>query len=138
VWCGTMMLCHPYLFGCAQAPGEPRDSAWKACAEGPSLWTAFYMQDPAMNATGATDEELKLLIGGEASTWGDCISAESFDVMTWPAASSVAERLWSPSSYRNTTEAFPRLAAFRCHMVRRGVGAASLHPGSCWSTREID
>lgn len=51
----------------------------------------FYLQDPERNATGTTVEQRKLIIGGEASTWGDCISAESFDVMTWPAASSVAE-----------------------------------------------
>ena len=51
----------------------------------------FYLEDPERNATGTTPEQRKLIIGGEASTWGDCISAESFDVMTWPAASSVAE-----------------------------------------------
>lgn len=97
-----------------QAKGEPTDSAWKACNEGPSAWdkvscrifaarhrcTArlrlclgcqFYLEDPERNATGATAEQRQLIIGGEASTWGDCISAESFDIMTWPAASSVAE-----------------------------------------------
>jgi hypothetical protein len=52
-----------------QAPGEPKDSAWKACSEGPSRWAAFYMQDPELNATGATAEQLKLIIGGEASTY---------------------------------------------------------------------
>ena len=121
-----------------QAKGKPRDSMWKACNEGPSDWSKFYLQDPVINATGATAEELKLIIGGEASTWGDCISAESFDILTWPAGSAVAERLWSPARFNNATEAFPRLANFRCHMVRRGVSAASLHPGSCWSIREIN
>lgn len=48
------------------------------------------------------------------------------------------QRLWSPAAYRNTTQAFPRLAEFRCHLVRRGVNAASMHPGSCWSMREIN
>ena len=54
------------------------------------------------------------------------------------AVSVCGQRLWSPAAYRNTTWAFPRLAEFRCHLVRRGVAAASFHPGSCWSTREIN
>ena len=69
---------------------------------------------------------------------GIMISAESFDLMAWPAGSAVAERLWSPATANNLSEAFPRLAEFRCHLVRRGVLATSLHPGSCWSLREIN
>ena len=65
--------------------GEPGDSEWKGCNEGPSAWEKFYLQDPVLNASGATPQQLELIIGGEASTWGDCISAESFDTMTWPA-----------------------------------------------------
>jgi hypothetical protein len=179
------------------------------------------MQDPHKNATGATEQQLKeLLLGGEASAWGDCISAESFEVcvcvcvcvcacvcvcvrararvcvcvcacacvrarvwrvcvcvggggvqfhcqvkrdvctskvamcsrfvfllvysvcvrqgMVWPATSAVAERLWSPMNVNNVSEAFPRLSAMRCSMVRRGVHVFPLHPGSCWGVREID
>ena len=119
--------------------GEPRDEAHKACTEGPSNWDEFYLQDPDLNASGTTAaERAEFIIGGEASVWGDCISAESFDLMAWPAGSAVAERLWSPSTANNLSEAFPRLAEFRCHLVRRGVLATSLHPGSCWSLREIN
>ena len=97
------------------------------------------MQEPYHNATGSTEQQRRqLLLGGEASAWGDCISAESFDGMVWPAASAVAERLWSAHSKNNVTEAFPRLAAMRCSMVRRGVRVSPFHPGSCWSAREID
>ena len=109
------------------------------CVQGPSDWARFYLQDPHHNATGATEQQLdELLLGGEASAWGDCISAESFDTMVWPASSAVAERLWSAKAKDNVTEAFPRLAAMRCSMVRRGVQVAPFHPGSCWTTREID
>ena len=110
----------------------------ETCVFGPSLWMDFYAQEPHRNATGATATELELLLGGEASAWGDCISAETFEAMAWPTASAVAERLWSPKERNNVTEAFGRLAAFRCSMVRRGVRAAPLHPGSCWGAREID
>jgi hypothetical protein len=58
--------------------------------------------------------------------------------MTWPATSAVAERLWSSKAVANVTEAFPRLSAMRCSMVRRGVLVHNLHPGSCWGIREID
>eukprot|EP00035_Acanthoeca_spectabilis_P010722 m.189571 g.189571 ORF g.189571 m.189571 type:complete len:649 (+) comp15111_c0_seq4:125-2071(+) len=109
------------------------------CVQGPSDWAPFYLQDPEHNASGATAEQMaELILGGEASAWGDCISAESFDNFVWPTTSAVAERLWSPKALNNVSEALPRLAAMRCSMVRRGVRASPLHPGSCWSSREID
>jgi hypothetical protein len=119
-------------------PGQSYQSTGY-CVQGPSDWVPFYRQEPENNATGATPQQLAdLLLGGEASAWGDCISAESFESMVWPTTSAVAERLWSAKSVNNVTEALPRLAAMRCSMVRRGIRVSPLHPGSCWGVREID
>lgn len=118
--------------------GAPPFQSWQACHAPPGLWSDFYVQEPHANATGASDAELALLLGGEVSAWGNCISAENLESVAWPAASAVGERLWSRKEVRNLTEAYPRLAAMRCHMVRRGARANPLHPGSCWSAREID
>ena len=123
----------------AAVPGLNRSQAHEYCVQGPTDWMKFYAQDPVKNSTGATEAQIKeFLLGGEASAWGDCISAESFEGMVWPAASAVAERLWSPMEVTDPVDAFPRLAAFRCSMVRRGVRVSPLHPGSCWAIREID
>ena len=78
------------------------------------------------------------VIGGAAAMWGETMDDSDIDTIVWPDTAAVAERLWSPARFNNATEAFPRLANFHCHMVRRGVSAASLHPGSCWSIREIN
>ena len=64
----------------ATVPGRTAQSG-EYCVQGPSDWAAFYKQDPLANASGATEQQLDLLLGGEASAWGDCISAENFDNM---------------------------------------------------------
>ena len=79
-----------------RVPGAPGGQSHDFCVQGPSPWEPFYLQEPHANASGATAEELKLLLGGEASSWGDCIDADTFENMAWPATSAVAERLWSP------------------------------------------
>jgi N-acetyl-beta-hexosaminidase len=116
-----------------QVPNEPDVQDWSYCASPPGVWAEFYAEDPTRNASGASAEQMANLLGGEVSAWGNCIDASDLETKAWPASSAVAERLWSPSRANNLTEAFPRLAAFRCHMVRRGVRAESIHPGSCWS-----
>ena len=69
----------PGTKACAQLIGLPMP-----CTTRNSLFfPALYLQEPHSNATGATAAELEYLLGGEASAWGDCISAESFEGMVW-------------------------------------------------------
>ena len=50
----------------------------------------------------------------------------------FPFGCAIAERLWSPESQRNASEAAPRLDAHRCRMVARGLGAEPANgPGYC-------
>ncbi|CAG2118534.1 unnamed protein product, partial [Medioppia subpectinata] len=62
-----------------------------------------------------TDHQNSLVLGGQASMWGEWVDASNFMTRTWPRAMSVAERLWSPKSLSNATEAqyriFQRLCA---------------------------
>ena len=44
----------------------------------------------------------------------------------FPRAAAVAEVLWSEIAVMSTAQAAPRLAAFRCLLGRRGVGASGL------------
>ena len=60
--------------------------------------------------------------------WGEQVDATVIDARVWPRACATAERLWSPQSVNNRTEAAPRLSAQRCNMVRRGIGAGPLRP----------
>ena len=97
-------------------------------------WVDFWLKDPAQNATSSSDTELQNLIGGEISSWGECRSPENFDQLVWPKMSAVGERLWSSAeSNRSVAAAYPRLLEHRCRLVRRGIQAGVLSPGSCYT-----
>jgi hexosaminidase len=105
-----------------------------ADSNGGGSWVDFYNKDPEWNATSATTEELKNLLGGEISSWGECRSPENFDQLVYPKMSAVGERLWSSaSSNRSIVAAYPRLLEHRCRMVRRGIQVGVLSPGSCYT-----
>jgi hexosaminidase len=92
-------------------------------------WDYLYKFD-ITNFTG-TDAEKDLVIGGQASMWGEHVDGANFMSRVWPRASSAAERLWSKTDSFSVKEVEPRLAEFRCRMVQRGIPADSIGPGYC-------
>ena len=95
-------------------------------------WKDFYLNDPmkaiaAQNAT-LTSEEAALIVGGEASQWGEQAAHWHLDSRIWPRAAAAAERLWSAADVNDTNAAEQRLADFACRLVQRGVGASAIRP----------
>ena len=67
----------------------------------------------------------------ECACRGEGVDETNFESRVFPWSSAVAERLWSPADQSSSTdEAEPRLAAFRCLLVRRGIKAAPIGPGA--------
>ena len=74
---------------------------------------------------------------------GETVDASDFDATVWPRLAAIGERLWS--SLDDVDAARPRLEAFRCLLLERGVGAAPLNnsmartapvgPGACTQRR---
>ncbi|KAL0968895.1 hypothetical protein UPYG_G00273300 [Umbra pygmaea] len=93
-------------------------------------WTIYYSIQP-LNFTG-TEQQKKLVIGGEVCMWGEYVDATNLSPRLWPRASAAAERLWSDErSTSSVTDAFPRITDFRCTLLRRGVQAEPLYVGHC-------
>uniref|UniRef100_A0A3Q0R266 Beta-hexosaminidase n=1 Tax=Amphilophus citrinellus TaxID=61819 RepID=A0A3Q0R266_AMPCI len=92
-------------------------------------WQGFYKADP--QDFKGTDEQKKLVIGGEACLWGEYVDATNLTPRLWPRASAVAERLWSASNVTDIDDAFNRLSLHRCRMVERGIPAEPLFSSYC-------
>ncbi|XP_007548937.1 beta-hexosaminidase subunit beta isoform X2 [Poecilia formosa] len=92
-------------------------------------WLNYYKVEP-LNFNG-TEEQKKLVIGGEACMWGEYVDATNLTPRLWPRASAVAERLWSAKEVTDTGDAFSRLSLHRCRLVERGIPAEPLTPSFC-------
>uniref|UniRef100_A0A671N4I3 Beta-hexosaminidase n=1 Tax=Sinocyclocheilus anshuiensis TaxID=1608454 RepID=A0A671N4I3_9TELE len=93
-------------------------------------WRNSYAVQP-QNFSG-TEEQKKLVIGGEVAMWGEYVDATNLNPRLWPRACAAAERLWSDEEKTlNADLAFPRLEKFRCELLRRGIQAEPLFVGHC-------
>ncbi|KAL2099880.1 hypothetical protein ACEWY4_004274 [Coilia grayii] len=92
-------------------------------------WEKYYKADP--QDFKGTDEQKKLVIGGEACLWGEYVDATNLTPRLWPRASAVSERLWSDKSVKDVNDAYIRLGQHRCRMIERGIPAEPLFTGYC-------
>eukprot|EP01052_Picozoa_sp_SAG31_P044155 SAG31_NODE_7598_length_1644_cov_1.318447_2_plen_177_part_00 len=134
---------------------------------GDERWDTMYIREPC---EGLTEQQCKLVLGGGVEQWGETVDTSDLQQTLWPRAAAVAERLWSPQAssatatgpapawcirnspsgvpkgtstfacVNNTAMVLPRLEAFRCYLMSRGIAAAPLlgpgrsappGPGSC-------
>jgi len=68
-----------------------------------------YLNDPVPEDSPLTDAEKGLILGGEATMWGEYVSPETVDSRIWPRTAAIAERLWSPGSVRDVDDMYRRL-----------------------------
>uniref|UniRef100_A0A671V8D4 Beta-hexosaminidase n=1 Tax=Sparus aurata TaxID=8175 RepID=A0A671V8D4_SPAAU len=106
-------------------------SPWYLDQPGPTHnWARYYTVWPL--AFKGSEEQKKLVIGGEVCMWGEYVDATNLTPRLWPRASAVAERLWSDEKQTSSVDkAFPRLQDFRCKLLRRGIQAEPLYVGHC-------
>ncbi len=86
---------------------------------------------PSSSGWVPTDEEAKLIIGGEAASWGESVDDKNFDARVWTRAPGIAERLWSPSKYTDPWILQPRISMLACNLARRGVFLGDSQPAFC-------
>lgn len=100
------------------------------------MWSGrdMYAVEPLAPSTSGwvpTDEEAKLILGGEAASWGESVDDKNFDGRVWSRIPGIAERLWSPSTYNDPWNLQPRISALACTLARRGVAIADSQPAFC-------
>ncbi|KAL5976758.1 Beta-hexosaminidase 2 [Asimina triloba] len=82
-----------------------------------------------------TEEEAKLVIGGEVALWSEQADATVVDARVWPRTAAMAETMWSgnrdETGKKRYAEATDRLNEWRNRMVGRGIGAEPIQPLWC-------
>ncbi|TKY49492.1 Beta-hexosaminidase 2 [Spatholobus suberectus] len=95
-------------------------------------WQTIYNYDITY---GLSEEEAKLVLGGEVALWSEQADPTVLDARIWPRASAMAESLWSGNrdekGVKRYAEATDRLNEWRSRMVSRGIGAEPIQPLWC-------
>jgi hexosaminidase len=68
-----------------------------------------YQVDPVPANSDLTDEQKKLILGGEATMWSEYVTTENVDSRIWPRTAAIAERFWSPESVKDIDDMYERL-----------------------------
>ncbi|KAF8949308.1 hypothetical protein BGZ47_006845 [Haplosporangium gracile] len=85
---------------------------------------------------GMTEEEQKMVYGGEICMWGEQTDSSNLDSNVWPRSAAAAEVLWSGTKdakgqARPLLDASRRLSAVRERLVQMGIRAAPMFPSWC-------
>ena len=101
-----------------------------------------YLNDPIPAGSPLTDAEKALILGGEATMWGEMVTSDTIDSRIWPRTAAIAERLWSPASVTSVEDMYRRLelvetgleelglnhVKYQAMMLRRLSGAKEVRP----------
>ncbi|EAU86209.2 beta-hexosaminidase [Coprinopsis cinerea okayama7 len=90
-------------------------------------WQKAYSFNPRANLT---EEEAKLVLGGQQLLWAEQSGPSNLDPIVWPRAAASAEVFWSGHG-RDGRTALPRLHDLAYRFVQRGVRAIPLQPQWC-------
>jgi hexosaminidase len=75
-------------------------------------WSAarHYAVDPMSGpAASLSDDQKKLILGGESCMWSEYVDPENIDSRIWPRNAAIAERFWSPQSVTDPASMYMRL-----------------------------
>lgn len=86
-----------------------------------------YAVDPLGAAATLTEEQKRLVLGGEACMWSEFVTPEVLDERVWPRLAAVAERLWSPQDVTDVADMYRRLAAVSSDLEWVGLRHVSNH-----------
>ncbi|XP_054158130.1 beta-hexosaminidase subunit alpha-like [Oppia nitens] len=82
-------------------------------------WHKYYTCEPF--SFKGTEQQNNLIIGGEATIWGEWVDGSNLIGRTWPRGLAVAERLWSSREMKNAFTANRRFNRQHCLMQTRGL-----------------
>ncbi|MEE8663057.1 MAG: family 20 glycosylhydrolase [Acetobacter sp.] len=76
-----------------------------------------------LNASPLTEEQKKLVLGGDAPLWSELVTDEMADARFWPRAAAIAERFWSPETINDVADMERRLPSVQAELEATGLRA---------------
>ncbi|HYP26097.1 MAG TPA: family 20 glycosylhydrolase [Blastocatellia bacterium] len=80
-----------------------------------------YRVDPVAADANLSEQELKHILGGEATMWSEWVSPETIDSRIWPRTAAIAERFWSPREVTDVEDMYRRLDAISLQLEELGL-----------------
>lgn len=80
-----------------------------------------YLNDPLPDDIDLTLEQKKLVLGGEATMWGEQVTPETIDSRIWPRTAVIAERLWSRKDVRDVKSMYERMDIISLQLEELGL-----------------
>ena len=80
-----------------------------------------YKVDPLPDTLSLSDEQKKLILGGEATMWAEMATAETVDSRIWPRTAAIAERLWSPAAVKDASFMYKRMDRISIQLEELGL-----------------
>ena len=80
-----------------------------------------YLYDPLPRDCQLNKMEKKLVLGSEATMWGELVSPETIDSRIWPRTAAIAERLWSRPDIIDVDDMYRRLEIISIQLEEYGL-----------------
>ena len=80
-----------------------------------------YLNDPVPQELDLTNDQEKMILGGEATMWAEYISHETIDSRVWPRTAAIAERFWSRKDVRDVDDMYRRIEKINIHLEEFGL-----------------
>jgi hexosaminidase len=80
-----------------------------------------YLVDPLPSNANLSQEQRKLMLGGEICMFAEHINERSIDSRLWPRTAAIAERFWSPEQVRDVDDMYRRLDAVSVQLETMGL-----------------
>lgn len=80
-----------------------------------------YTNEPFTENNGLTDEQLKNILGGEATMWSELVTPLTIDSRIWPRTAAIAERFWSAKAINDVDNMSKRLKVVSFRLEELGI-----------------